>query len=71
MNWKELEGKTIVSVVSDQVRADAYPPHQQPIDQEDCWTYGIEIILSDGSTVIIEGIQHDEAGGISLRRKEY
>lgn len=66
MKWKDLEGKTIVSAVPDQVPAESYPYWKQPIAQEDCWTYGITLTFSDGTSATIEGLRHDEVGGIDL-----
>ncbi len=64
MTWVDLVGRTIISAVPDQVKASEY---RQPMKQEDCWTYSIELTFSDGSVAIIEGLQHDEVGGIHLR----
>ena len=63
MKWKNLEGKTIVSVVANQIPAASYP---EPIEQDNCWTYGLALTFSDGTSATIKGIQHDEAGGIEL-----
>lgn len=59
MNWNDLEGKTIVSVVPDQ---------EDPLKygQEDCWTYGVKLTFSDGTGVVIEGLSHIP-GGIDLK----
>lgn len=70
MKWKDLEGKTIASVVPDQISVDKYPDWKQPIAQEECWTYGVTLTFSDGTSALIEGLQHDEVGGIELRDKE-
>lgn len=63
MLWREIEGKTIVSVVPDQVPISEY---REPVSEDEIWTYAIVLTFSDGSRVRIEGLRHDEVGGIHM-----
>lgn len=64
MKWKDLEGKMIKLVIPDQEPVERY---REPIAQEDCWTYEVKLVFTDGTSATIEGYQHDEVGGIGLK----